>query len=65
LSNNYYWNQFLEMIYPKWVIKKQITIIKIILSTNYHNYNVSSMNLNKNNFKMFVILNIFIYLCTQ
>ena len=23
---------------PKWVIKKQITIIKIILSTNYHNY---------------------------
>ena len=25
-------------IYPKWGIKKQITIIKIILSTNYHNY---------------------------
>ena len=24
---------------PKWVIKKQITIIKIILSTNYHNSN--------------------------
>ena len=23
---------------PKLVIKKQITIIKIILSTNYHNY---------------------------
>ena len=36
------------MIKPKWVIKKQITIIKIILSTNYHNYLKSASNLNDN-----------------
>ena len=33
---------------PKLVIKKQITIIKIILSTNYHNYLKSASNLNGN-----------------